>query len=70
MNQPESFATLAASVGAPNYVKHPRLLGWVREFAALTKPETIAWCDGSEAAYDRVCAAMVEQGTLIRLNPA
>ena len=69
MNQPESFATLAASVGAPNYVRHPRLLGWVREFAALAKPDTIAWCDGSEAEYNRLCDAMVEQGTLRRLNP-
>ena len=39
MNQPESFVTLAASVGAPAYVRHPRLLGWVREIAALAQPE-------------------------------
>ena len=41
MNQPESLATLAASVGAPAYVRHPRLMGWVREIAALTQPERI-----------------------------
>ena len=70
MNQPESFATLAASVGAPNYVRQPHLLGWVREFAALARPDTIAWCDGSEAEYDRLCADMVAKGTLIQLNPA
>jgi phosphoenolpyruvate carboxykinase (GTP) len=70
MNQPESFVTLAASVGAPNYVRHGRLLGWVREFAALTEPDAIVWCDGSESEYDRLCAEMVEAGTLRRLDPA
>jgi len=70
MNQPESLATLAASVAAPDYVKHPRLLGWVREVAALTKPARIVWCDGSDAEYGRLCDDMVASGTLKRLNPA
>ena len=70
MNKPESLATLAASVGAPDYVKHPRLLGWVREIAALTRPEKIVWCDGGDAAYAALCAQMVESGMLRKLNPA
>jgi phosphoenolpyruvate carboxykinase (GTP) len=69
MNQPESLATLAASVGAPGHVRHPRLLAWVGEIAALTKPDRIEWCDGSQAEYDRLCADMVSAGTLRRLNP-
>ena len=70
MNQPESFATLAASVAAPDYVKHPRLLGWVREIAALTKPARIVWCDGSDAEYKRLCDEMVASGMFKRLDPA
>ncbi len=70
MNQPESFASLAASVGAPSYVKHARLLGWVREIAALTQPDRIVWCDGSQSEYDRLCAEMVAAGTLVELSQA
>jgi len=70
MNQPESLSALAASVAAPDYIKHPRLLGWVREIAALTKPARIVWCDGSDAEYRRLCDEMVASGTFRRLNPA
>jgi phosphoenolpyruvate carboxykinase (GTP) len=70
MNKPESLATLAASVGAPDYVRHARLLGWVREIAALAKPDRIEWCDGSAAEHERLCTLMVANGTLLKLNAA
>ncbi|CAG0976231.1 phosphoenolpyruvate carboxykinase (GTP) [Burkholderiales bacterium] len=70
MNPPESLAALAASVAAPDHVKHRRLLHWVRGIAELAKPDRIVWCDGSQAEYDALCAGMVDSGTMKRLDPA
>jgi phosphoenolpyruvate carboxykinase (GTP) len=70
MNQPETLATLQASVFAPDYVAHIRLLAWVREMAALMQPARIVWCDGSEAQYQQQCADLVAAGTFKKLNEA
>ncbi len=69
MNAPDSHHSLAAAVSAPDYVRHVRLLSWVRDIAALTKPDRIVWCEGTDAEYDRLCADMVAAGTLTQLNP-
>ncbi len=46
-----------------------RLLAWVEEIAALTKPDAIHWADGSQEEWDRLTAELVASGTFIRLNP-
>jgi phosphoenolpyruvate carboxykinase (GTP) len=54
---------------APSYVKNTKARKWVGEMAALCKPESVYWCDGSQAEYDRLCEELVKAGTFIRLNP-
>jgi phosphoenolpyruvate carboxykinase (GTP) len=60
---------------APQQVETLQLLcrsvsDWVREVAALTLPETIYWCDGSDAEFERLQRVMIEAGELLPLNPA
>ncbi|CAG9182360.1 phosphoenolpyruvate carboxykinase (GTP) [Cupriavidus respiraculi] len=68
MNHPTMQGTPALNV--PAWVKHQKLVAWVAEIAALTKPDSIYWCDGSQEEYDRLCEQMVAAGTMKRLNPA
>ena len=58
------------NLNAPSYVKNPKLIAWVADMAALTKPAAIYWCDGSEEEYQRLCQQLVEAGTFKKLNPA
>lgn len=41
---------------------------WVAEVAALTRPDAIHWCDGSDAERDRMVDLLVASGTATRLN--
>ncbi|GAA5078182.1 phosphoenolpyruvate carboxykinase (GTP) [Lysobacter panacisoli] len=44
------------------------LNAWVAEVAALTKPDAIHWCDGSDAENAALIAQMQRDGTLVKLN--
>jgi phosphoenolpyruvate carboxykinase (GTP) len=59
----------AARVPSDAPTRNAKLLKWVEDVAALTKPDHIHWCDGSDAEYDRLCAELVASGTFQRLNP-
>ena len=41
---------------------------WVAEVAALTRPDRIHWCDGSDAEFNALTAQMQADGTLLPLN--
>jgi len=47
-----------------------KLIHWVEEWAALTTPDRIEWCDGSAGEYDRLCQLLVDAGTFTRLSDA
>ena len=59
-----------ANLNVPDYVTNQKLIQWVAEVAALTKPDNIRWCDGSQAEYDEFCELLVSAGVFKRLNPA
>jgi len=67
MNQP---LMEGVRLNVPAYVKHPRLVAWVAEMAALTGAADVYWCDGSQEEYDRLCGELVASGTFRKLNPA
>jgi len=54
----------------PSSIKNEELIKFVQEAVELCKPSNVHWCDGSEGEYDKMCAEMVESGTLIKLNEA
>ena len=67
MNTP--LSRTGADANTPEYVRHRGVKNWVAQMAQLAKPDTIVWCDGSQAEYERLCREMVASGMLKRLNP-
>jgi len=43
---------------------------WVTDVAALTRPERVHWCDGSQSEYEALCRELVAAGTFTPLDPS
>jgi len=52
----------------PAPTKHQKLVAWVESIAALTKPDRVYWCDGSEEEWERLTTELVAAGTLKKLD--
>ena len=49
---------------------HQGIVDFVEEIAALTQPDRIHWCTGSDDEWTELTEALVATGTFTRLNPA
>jgi phosphoenolpyruvate carboxykinase (GTP) len=56
-------------MGADIEIESQTLRAWVREMAALCRPDHIRVCDGSQAEYDEMMRLLVASGTALQLNP-
>ncbi len=50
--------------------RNRKLLDWVDDIAALTRPDRVEWCDGSADEYERLCRLLVDRGTFAKLSDA
>ena len=67
--EPRSGSGVAAQHKRAAPTSNVRLLAWVKDLAALCKPDQVHWCDGSPEEYDALCEVLVKSGTFVRLNP-
>src|SRR6476659_7405115 len=59
---------MTAETQAPT--THQGILDFVNEVAAMTQPDSIHWCTGSDEEWTELTDALVSTGTFTRLNPA
>ena len=65
---------MTAETQAPTHQQapttHQGILDFVNEAAAMTTPDRIHWCTGSDQEWAELTAALESTGTFTRLNPA
>jgi phosphoenolpyruvate carboxykinase (GTP) len=58
----------ADTVTSTYRTSHAKLQAWVDEVAALTKPDSIHWCEGTPEEWVRITDDLVAAGTFVRLD--
>ncbi len=66
MSTPHTIAP-TDSAGEP-LTRNRHLLAWVDEIAALTKPDRVVWCDGSDEERQRLTEEAIAAGIVERLD--
>jgi phosphoenolpyruvate carboxykinase (GTP) len=49
-------------------IENKRLIEWVKNMAALCRPSSVYWCNGSAEEYDKMAKKLIDSGTFIKLN--
>jgi phosphoenolpyruvate carboxykinase (GTP) len=49
--------------------ENQRLLRWIDEMVELCSPDTVHWCDGSDAEFEMLSTQLVEAGVFVKLDP-
>jgi phosphoenolpyruvate carboxykinase (GTP) len=67
----DTAETTAPSIaeGNPAPTTHQGILDFVNEVAAMTRPDRIHWCTGSDEEWSELTRALVASGTFTQLNP-
>ncbi len=55
--------------GNPAPTTHQGILDFVNEVAAMTRPDRIHWCTGSDEEWSELTRSLVASGTFTQLNP-
>jgi len=62
------MTTTSTEIPTTGGTTHKELADWVEEVAALTTPDKIVWCDGSEDEWNRLTQDLVDAGTFVKLD--
>ena len=57
--------TVPAQASAPT--TNSAVIDWVECVAALTTPDEVVWCDGTDDEWRRLTTLLVDTGTFVRL---